>query len=288
MSHFGNLYFIYIWSFFVTRPSAQAASFLQWNKLDTWQEVLYNGEADSFYKAGLWTRVGAPGLWRCFQLVHGHLDCGCECVCTSIYVAVHVCASASHCWGPYLSWHGNYVCIFLFPALLVCHQTCPDSCCPPGRLAPPPPTLCPMPPRYAPDASQLVCRLCSAGRLLETDARATVGPCLRICVRGQPWALTVTFTAGRDSGKELGVSAARSSFEMLTVSVLLSVPVFATSSVWAMNCNSQINNSSDISGDLAQLFLENNPQYLKVKHWTHVPKHPFHPDLYSCIDVDCM
>ncbi|KAK2921814.1 hypothetical protein Q8A73_001299 [Channa argus] len=83
-------------------------------------------------------------------------------------------------------------------ALLVCHQTCPDSSCPPGRLGPPP-TLCPMLPRYAPDASQLVCRLCGAGRLLETDARATVGPCLSICVIGQPWALTVTFTAGRDS-----------------------------------------------------------------------------------------
>lgn len=71
----------------------------------------------------------------------------------------------------------------------------------------PPTTLCPMPPRYAPDASQLVCRLCSAGRLLETDARATVGPCLRICVIGQPWALTVTFTAGRDSERVGSVSS---------------------------------------------------------------------------------
>lgn len=64
------------------------------------------------------------------------------------------------------------------------------------------PALCPMPPRYAPDASQLVWCLCGVGRLLETDARATVGPCLRICVIGQPWALTVTFTAVRDSRKE--------------------------------------------------------------------------------------
>lgn len=81
------------------------------------------------------------------------------------------------------------------------------------------PTLCPTLPRYAPDASQLVCRLCGAGRLLETDARATVGPCLRICVIGQPWALSVTFTAGRDSGKEWIVSAAQSSVLVPTVPV---------------------------------------------------------------------
>lgn len=67
-----------------------------------------------------------------------------------------------------------------------------------------PSALHPMPPRYAPDASQLVGCLCGASRLLETDARATVGACLRICVRGQPWALTVTFTAGRDSRKRVG------------------------------------------------------------------------------------
>lgn len=95
----------------------------------------------------------------------------------------------------------------------------------------PPPTLCPMPPRYAPDASQLVCRLCCAGRLLETDARATVGRCLRICVKGQPWALIVTFTAGRDSGKEWGVSAAQSLVQVFTILVLLLVPVFSASSV---------------------------------------------------------
>ncbi|TMS04697.1 Calcium-activated potassium channel subunit alpha-1 [Larimichthys crocea] len=88
-------------------------------------------------------------------------------------------------------------------SLLVRYQTCPDSSCPPGRLGPHPhPTLCPMLPRYAPDTSQLVCRFCGAGRFLETDARATVGPCLRFCVIGQPWALTVTFTAGRDSRRE--------------------------------------------------------------------------------------
>ena len=75
------------------------------------------------------------------------LLCVCVCVCddahSDISVSVHVCASASHCWGPYLSWHGNYVCIFIFPALLVRHQTCPDSSCPPGRLGtnPPPPNL---------------------------------------------------------------------------------------------------------------------------------------------------
>lgn len=139
-------------------------------------------------------------LRRCFQVVHGHfgrvracahLVCVCVTQCSRISVSLHVCASASHCWGRYLSWHGNYVCIFIFPALLVCHQTCPDSSCPPGRpgspRAPsraPPPTLCPMLPRYATDARQLVCRLCGAGRLLETDARATVGPRLRICVTG--------------------------------------------------------------------------------------------------------
>lgn len=86
----------------------------------------------------------------------------------------------------------------------------------PHPPAPPTHPPRPMPPRYAPDASQLVCRLCGAGRLLETDARATVGLFLRICVIGQPWALTVTFTAGRDSGKEWGVSAALSSVQVLT------------------------------------------------------------------------
>lgn len=75
-------------------------------------------------------------------------------------------------------------------------------------------------PRYAPDASQLVCRLRGPGRLLETDARATVGPCLSICVIGQPWALTVTFTAGRDSEKECSVSAAQSSVQLPTAPYL--------------------------------------------------------------------
>lgn len=93
-----------------------------------------------------------------------------------------------------------------------------------GLVPPPQPTLCPMPPRSAPHASQLVCCLCGAGRLLETDARATVGPCLRICVTGQPWALAVTFTAGRDSRKEWGVSAAQSSVQVPTVPVLVSLP----------------------------------------------------------------
>lgn len=86
---------------------------------------------------------------------------------------------------------------------------------PPQRPHPHPPSLasCPMPPHYAPDASQLVCRLCGAGRLLETDARATAGRCLRLCVTGQPWALVVTFTDGRDSGRECRVSAALSSVQ---------------------------------------------------------------------------
>lgn len=138
-----------------------------------------------------------------------HLVCATTCTCIS--VSMHVCESASHCWGPYPSWHRNYVCIF--PALLVHHQTCPDSSCPPGRPPPPrpPSPTHPVLRRLAPDASQLVCRLCGAGRLLETDARATVGLFLRISVIGQPWALTVTFTAGRYSGREWGVSAALSS-----------------------------------------------------------------------------
>lgn len=117
---------------------------------------------------------------------------------------------------------------------------------------PPPSTLCPMPPRYAPDASQLVCCLCGAHRLLETDARATVGARLRICVRGQPWALTVTFTAGRDSWKEWGVSASelRSS---ATVPGLVSVPLCSISSLKVTNCNRKIIHVADINGDL-QLF----------------------------------
>lgn len=126
-----------------------------------------------------------------------------------------------------------------------------------GLVPPHPPTLCPMPPRYAPDASQLVCCFCGAGRLLETDARATVGPCLRICVTGQPWALTVTFTAGRDSGKEWGVSAAQSSVQVPTVPVLLSVPVFSASSVKVINCNSHTISITGIGGDLGQPFLKN-------------------------------
>lgn len=196
-------------SFFVTWAPSQSDSFPLWEKPEMWQ-LLYNEEAGATI-TGLWTRVGDLGLGRCFQLVSSLLGCVCVWVCifvcvttcTCISVSVHVCASASHCWGPYLLWHGNYVCIFIFPALLVRYQTCPDSSCPPGRLGPHPhPTLCPMLPRYAPDTSQLVCRFCGAGRFLETDARATVGPCLRFCVIGQPWALTVTFTAGRDSMRE--------------------------------------------------------------------------------------
>lgn len=126
-----------------------------------------------------------------------------------------------------------------------------------------PPTLCPMPPRYAPDASQLVCRLCGAGRLLETDARATVGPFLRICVIGQPWALTVTFTAGIDSGKECGVSAAQSSVQVPTALVVIMVPVFTISSVKVTNWNSRLINSTGKSGDLGQPFYRTAPETLK-------------------------
>ncbi len=112
-----------------------------------------------------------------------------------------------------------------------------------GSVPPPPSstTLCPMPPRYAPDASQLVCCLCGAGRLLETDARATVGPSLRICVIGRPWALTVTFTAGRDSRKERGVSTAQNSVQVPAVPALETVPVCSTSSAKVINCNFWIN-----------------------------------------------
>lgn len=201
-----ELFWVVVWSLFLTWPSSQLAVCEKSERRDRF--IQWRGW--SYDKAWLWTRIGHPGLGRCFRLVYGLLGYVCVhvhivvCVATRtcISVSVHVCASASHCWGPYLSWHRNYVCIFIFPTLLVRHQTCPDSSCPPGRLAPPPPTLCPMPPRYAPDASQLVCCLCGARRLLETDARATVAACLRICVRGQPWARTVTFTAGRDSWKE--------------------------------------------------------------------------------------
>ncbi len=35
--------------------------------------------------------------------------------------------------GSYAAWHENYVCIFISPALLVCHETQPDSSLPPGR-----------------------------------------------------------------------------------------------------------------------------------------------------------
>lgn len=35
--------------------------------------------------------------------------------------------------GPYAAWHGNYVCIFIFPMLLVHQQTQCDSSFPPGR-----------------------------------------------------------------------------------------------------------------------------------------------------------
>lgn len=37
-----------------------------------------------------------PCVSACAHLV-------CVTTCTSLSVSVHVCASASHCWGPYLS-----------------------------------------------------------------------------------------------------------------------------------------------------------------------------------------
>lgn len=95
--------------------------------------------------------------------------------------------------------------------------------------------------------------------MLETDARATVGPCLRICVIGQPWALTVTFTAERDSGKEWGVSAAQSEVQVPTVPVLLLVPVFSTSSVKVINCNFQIINIAGIGGDFWSTLFKEQP-----------------------------
>lgn len=135
--------------------------------------------------------------------------CAHLCVCNNMHLYLSVCACVCICISlrGTLSILTQKLCLhFHFPnpagpspnlpwQLLSTRQTCPT---PPH----PTPALCPMPPRYAPDASQLVCCLCGAGRLLETDARATVGPCLRICVIGQPWALTVTFTAVRDSRKE--------------------------------------------------------------------------------------
>lgn len=102
---------------------------------------------------GLGDACGGTASFSLGACVHVHILV-CVTTCTCITASVHV--SASHRRGPDLSWHRNYVCIFIFPALLVCHQTCPDSSCPPGRLTPPPHTLCPTLPRFAPDASPLV------------------------------------------------------------------------------------------------------------------------------------
>lgn len=145
----------------------------------------------SLWPSGLCVRACA----HCCVCSNTHLYlsvCACVCICISLLgtlsiltqkLCLHFHFSNPAGPSPNLPWQ-----------LLSTRQTCPTP--------PHPPTLCPMPPRYAPDASQLVCCLCGARRLLETDARATVAACLRICVRGQPWARTVTFTAGRDSWKE--------------------------------------------------------------------------------------
>lgn len=161
------------------------------------------------------------GLGRWFRLVHNLLGCVYVRMCTScvrnnmhLYLGVYACVWICISLLGTLSILTQKLCLhFPSPAgsspnlpwqLLSTRQTST-----PSTTLPHPP--CPTPPRNAPDASQLVCRLCGAGRLLETDARATVGLFLRICVIGQPWALTVTFTAGRYSGRERGVSAALSS-----------------------------------------------------------------------------
>lgn len=90
-------------------------------------------------------------VWASAQGSVPWVECGdaVESMCghtTHIYdVCLRECASASQCWGPYSWWHRNYVCIFIFPALLVHQQTGPDSCCPPGRLCPSPASVASVP-----------------------------------------------------------------------------------------------------------------------------------------------
>lgn len=75
----------------------------------------------------------------------------------------------------------------------------------------------------APDASQLVCRLCGTGRLLETDARATVGLRLRIDLcQGPALGPHCDLYCWKTLWKEWGASAACSCASIyLNLSVLL-------------------------------------------------------------------
>lgn len=136
-------------------------------------------------------------LRRCFQVVHGHFGrvrASCVCVCNTMLSYLRVSACVCICislLGP-LSVMTRKLCLhFHFPSPAGLSPNLPwqllstrQAWFPPRPLPRPPPTLCPMLPRYATDARQLVCCLCGGGRLLETDARATVGPRLRICVTG--------------------------------------------------------------------------------------------------------
>lgn len=82
--------FIYLLlrDFFVTWPSLQSASFLQWGKTRDMTGFI----------AEPWTRVGDLGLRRCFWLVHDLLGCVCACMCTTcVYVWVWQHAVVSPC-----------------------------------------------------------------------------------------------------------------------------------------------------------------------------------------------
>lgn len=203
-------------------------------KLGHGQGLGIQGSGDAF---GWSTAFWAVFLCACTHLcvsenMHLYLCvCACVCICISLLGTLSILTQK-------LCLH------FHFPSPAGPSPNLPWQLLSTRQARSPPPsstTLCPMPSRYAPDASQLVCCLCGAGRLLETDARATVGPSLRICVIGRPWALTVTFTAGRDSRKERGVSTAQNSVQVPAVPALETVPVCSTSSAKVINCNFWIN-----------------------------------------------
>lgn len=158
--------------------------------------------------------------------------------------SVHVCASASHCRGPYPPWRGNYVCVFIFPNPAAPSPNVPWQLLSTRQAgsAPSPPRY-PAPPRRGPDASQLVGRL----RSPETDARAAVGARLRIGVRGQPWAPAVTFHCWKRL-QEVGVAGVAVRARIKVPQCHLSPPVCCSlrASLTARNLGLEITSSSQV------------------------------------------
>lgn len=180
---------------------------------------------------------------------------------TFIFVSKHVCESTSHSKG-FLSVLTQKLCLhFHFPSLAGLSPNLPWQLLS-TRQACPPTTLHPMLLQYALDASQLVCRLCGAGRLLETDARATVGPCFEdLCHRSALGPRCDLYCWGIVLKKEQGSSAALSSVQVPTAVAVEEVPVFTILSVKVKSDNSWRINSTDINGEHGPSFSR-----LEVQH----------------------